>query len=81
MNSTDIRWRQRLQNCQRALERLRAYVKLAGKRSSSELEQGLFRPFEFTHELPWKVDSSVRQQIDNHRSCWSECLSLAVKAR
>ncbi|RMG50993.1 MAG: nucleotidyltransferase [Gammaproteobacteria bacterium] len=51
-----IRWKQRLQNYQRALARLRDAVELAKSRPLSELErQGLIQAFEFTHELAWKL--------------------------
>ncbi len=56
MSSIDIRWHQRLQNYLRALERLRAGVKLAGGRALSDIEQQrLIQSFEFTHELAWSV--------------------------
>jgi nucleotidyltransferase substrate binding protein (TIGR01987 family) len=52
----DIRWQQRFENFQRALQALERGVKLANSRALSELEQqGLIQGFEFTHELAWNV--------------------------
>jgi len=56
MNSQDIRWQQRLNNFNRALEQLASGVKLSTERPLTELEkQGLIQAFEFTHELAWNV--------------------------
>jgi hypothetical protein len=50
--SADIRWMQRFDNFQRALQALERGVVLAQSRDLSELEQqGLIQGFEFTHEL------------------------------
>jgi len=55
-NPQDIRWRQRLTNYTRVLDRLTAAVQLAQERELSDLEkQGLIQAFEFTHELAWNV--------------------------
>jgi nucleotidyltransferase substrate binding protein (TIGR01987 family) len=52
----DIRWKQRLQNYQKALGQLQDAVALSRQRALSELEaQGLIQAFEFTHELAWNV--------------------------
>ena len=52
----DIRWKQRFDNFQRALQQLTHAVQLGQQRSLSELEQqGLIQGFEFTHELAWNV--------------------------
>jgi nucleotidyltransferase substrate binding protein (TIGR01987 family) len=52
----DIRWKQRFENYQRALQSLHRAVDLAAQRSLSELEQqGLVQGFDFTHELAWNV--------------------------
>lgn len=52
--TTDIRWRQRFANYQRALAQLSAAVALARTRPLSDLErQGLIQAFEFTYELAW----------------------------
>ncbi len=52
----DIRWKQRFQNFERALEQLRRAVTLRRERPLSDLEeQGLIQGFEFTHELAWNV--------------------------
>lgn len=54
--SSDIRWLQRFDNFQRALQALGRGVTLAQSRELSELEQqGLIQGFEFTHELAWNV--------------------------
>ena len=52
----DIRWKQRSDNYNRALQTLARAVDLAAERPLSELEnQGLIQGFEFTHELAWNV--------------------------
>ena len=54
--SLDIRWRQRFDNYQRALQTLSRAVALSAERPLSELEQqGLIQEFEFTHELAWNM--------------------------
>ena len=54
--SLDIRWRQRFDNYQRALQTLSRAVALSAERPLSELEQqGLIQVFEFTHELAWNL--------------------------
>ena len=54
--SQDIRWRQRFDNYQRALQTLSRAVALSAERPLSELEQqGLIQGFEFTHELAWNM--------------------------
>ena len=54
--SLDIRWRQRFDNYQRALQTLIRAVALSAERPLSELEQqGLIQGFEFTHELAWNM--------------------------
>ncbi len=56
MTGSDIRWRQRFQNFQKALGQLNNAVALASQRPLSDLEkQGLIQAFEFTHELAWRV--------------------------
>ena len=54
--TSNIRWKQRLTNYERALAQLSLAVKLAQQRALSDLEkQGLIQAFEFTHELAWNV--------------------------
>ena len=54
--SLDIRWRQRFDNYQRALQTVSRAVALSAERPLSELEQqGLIQGFEFTHELAWNM--------------------------
>jgi nucleotidyltransferase substrate binding protein (TIGR01987 family) len=56
MADPDIRWRQRFDNFQRALQVLERGVNLGQQRPLSELEQqGLIQAFEFTHELAWNL--------------------------
>jgi nucleotidyltransferase substrate binding protein (TIGR01987 family) len=56
MAEADIRWRQRFDNFDRALQVLECGVQLARQRPLSELEQhGLIQGFEFTHELAWNL--------------------------
>ncbi|MGM9620426.1 MAG: nucleotidyltransferase substrate binding protein [Bacteroidaceae bacterium] len=57
----DVRWRQRLENYDKALARLRKAVDIiaAEQHGSSEvddlLKEGLVQRFEYTQELAWKV--------------------------
>jgi nucleotidyltransferase substrate binding protein (TIGR01987 family) len=56
MADADIRWRQRFDNFERALQVLERGVDLARQRPLSELEQqGLIQGFEFSHELAWNL--------------------------
>lgn len=56
MNDLDIRWQQRFQNFQSALQQLESAVNLSRQKTLSDLEkQGLIQSFEFTHELAWSV--------------------------
>ena len=51
-----VRWRQRFDNFQRALQVLERGVELARQRPLSEIEQlGLIQGFEFSHELTWTL--------------------------
>lgn len=50
---SDIRWKQRFSNYQKALNQLQRFVE---KGNLNEMEeQGLVQAFEFTHELAWNV--------------------------
>jgi len=52
----DIRWKQRLQNYEKALATLKNAVELAAARELTDLEkQGTIQGFEFTFELAWNV--------------------------
>jgi nucleotidyltransferase substrate binding protein (TIGR01987 family) len=54
--ANDIRWEQRFENYNRALEQLSRGIRLMEERPLSDLEkQGLIQGFEFTHELAWNV--------------------------
>lgn len=56
MADADVRWRQRFDNFERALQVLDRGIALARQRPLSELEQqGLIQGFEFTHELAWNL--------------------------
>ncbi|MCP9818600.1 nucleotidyltransferase substrate binding protein [Synechococcus sp. Cruz-9H2] len=56
MADADVRWRQRFDNFERALQVLERGVALARQRPLTELEQqGLIQSFEFTHELAWNL--------------------------
>ncbi len=53
---TDIRWKQRFDNFNKALEQLASGVGLMRQRKLSDLEkQGLIQAFEYTYELGWQV--------------------------
>jgi nucleotidyltransferase substrate binding protein (TIGR01987 family) len=52
----DIRWKQRFDNYNRALQPLTDAVALGEQREYTELEkQGVIQGFEFVHELAWNV--------------------------
>lgn len=56
MDKSDIRWKQRFSNFEKAFKQLENAVDLAKTRKLSKLEQqGLIQSFEYTHELAWKV--------------------------
>lgn len=52
----DIRWQQRFDNFNRALDQLTQAVELSRQRPLSDLEkQGIIQGFEIVHELAWNV--------------------------
>lgn len=61
MEETDIRWIQRFQNYQKALDRLNEAAHILGKQLdygtevTDLLKEGLIQRFEYTHELSWNV--------------------------
>ena len=56
MGEEDIRWIQRLNNYEKALEQLEEAIDLMWERELSKLEkQGTIQAFEYTHELAWKM--------------------------
>ncbi len=53
---SELRWKQRYANFERAFASLQSAVDLSKARELTELEkQGLIQGFEFTHELAWNV--------------------------
>ncbi|QWV94663.1 nucleotidyltransferase substrate binding protein [Geomonas oryzisoli] len=53
METSDIRWQQRLANYKKALSQLTKFI---AKGELNELEeQGLIKAFEYTYELAWNV--------------------------
>lgn len=54
--STEIRWKQRLETYHKALNRLKEVIDLKQSRPLSALEKdGMVQRFEYTQELAWKV--------------------------
>jgi nucleotidyltransferase substrate binding protein (TIGR01987 family) len=53
MKNQDIRWKQRFDNYQKALQQLSVFIK-QDKLNNLE-KQGLIQCFEYNHELAWKV--------------------------
>lgn len=53
---SDVRWRQRFTNFQKAFAQLSRGAATAQERELNEMErQGLIQAFEFTHELAWNT--------------------------
>ena len=53
MENQDIRWKQRFENFNKALNQ---FAKFIDKKELNDLEeQGLIQSFEYTHELAWNV--------------------------
>ena len=61
MEEEDIRWKHRLENYGKALERLNEAAQILGKELdygenvNDLLKEGLIQRFEYTHELAWNV--------------------------
>lgn len=67
MNSTDVRWQQRLNNFNKVLTQLDEAMLLMQQRDLSKLEkQGVIQGFEYCYELGWNTlkDFLVWQGID-----------------
>jgi len=83
-NTQNLRWVQRLNNYQKALESLTAAIDLSKERALSDLEkQGLIQAFEFTHELAWNVlkdyfDYQGTQNITGSRDATREAFSKGL---
>lgn len=84
MVESDIRWKQRFQNFNKALLQLTEAVDLQQQRPLSKLEkQGFVKAFEFTHELAWNVmkdyffyqgNSNIRGSRDATREAFQNTL-------
>lgn len=78
---TDVRWKQRLENYQRALAQLKKFM---ARDVLNELEeQGLIQSFEYTHELAWNVlkdylVSQGNQLIHGSRDATREAFKLDI---
>jgi len=60
----DVRWRQRFDNYQRALDDLSGDVALRQTRPLSRLEEkGLIQSFEMVHELAWNVLKDYLEEV------------------
>ncbi len=82
MNLTqDIRWIQRLNNYQKALNQLGKFI---AKGELNELEElGLIQAFEYTHELAWNtlkdfLESRGNQAIYGSRDATREAFKLGL---
>jgi len=64
MKNQDIRWLQRLDNYNKALNSLFQDVELARERKLSEIERrGLIQAFEYTYELSWNTIKDFYESI------------------
>ena len=64
MKNQDIRWLQRLDNYNKALNSLFQDVELATARKLSEIERrGLIQAFEYTYELSWNTIKDFYESI------------------
>lgn len=53
---SDVRWHQRLDNFEKALNQLSEVIELQKTRPLTSIEkQGMIKAFEFTHELAWNL--------------------------
>ena len=67
-NNSDIRWQQRRQNFERALEKLEQACQ---RLELNELEaQGLIKAFEYTYELAWNMLGGLSAFSGQLRIAW-----------
>ena len=79
----DIRWKQRLDNYQKALFQLTDAVEQHGEDSIDIIKEGIVQRFEFTHELAWKVmkdflEYEGYQNITGSRSATKEAFNKGL---
>jgi len=77
-NNTDIRWKQRFENFQKAFAQLAKFIE---KQELNELEeQGLIKAFEYTYELAWNVMKDYYQyQGEDNIQGSRDAIRLAFK--
>ena len=80
----DVRWEQRFDNYQRALDQLNEAADIAKQRAFSDLEkQGLIQGFEYTYELAWKtlkdfLEYRGQTEILGSKDAFRKAFSLGV---
>ena len=67
MSDSDIRWKQRFANYNKALKKLLEGISEVGDDPPDIVKEGIIQRFEFTHELAWKVmkDYLIYEGIQN----------------
>lgn len=87
MREQDIRWLQRFNNFQKALNRLGEAVTIINNNSGLQnielLKEGLIQRFEFSHELAWKVMKDYLEyqgysDIRGSRDTFRRALSVGI---
>jgi nucleotidyltransferase substrate binding protein (TIGR01987 family) len=81
--NTDIRWKQRFENYQKAFGQLKSAIDENGVNPIDIIKEGIIQRFEFTHELAWKVmkDYLAYEDIQNvtgSRSATKEAFSIGL---
>jgi nucleotidyltransferase substrate binding protein (TIGR01987 family) len=79
----DIRWKQRFENYQKALNQLTSAVAMYDESAEALIKEGILQRFEFTHELAWKVmkdylEYEGHQGITGSRSASRLAFSLGL---